>query len=68
MLIVKIVIAILFFCIFFALGSALCFLVRSDAKSNRVVKALTWRIGLSILLFVLLFVAFAFGWITPHRI
>jgi len=63
-------IVILFFCLFilFSLGSALVYLVRDKGQSDRVVKALTWRIGLSLLLFVLLFIAFALGWITPHGV
>ncbi len=65
-LIIKAIIIILFLFIFFSLGSALYFLVRDQGQSDRIIKALTWRISLSILLFVLLFVAFAFGWITPH--
>lgn len=67
-LIVKLIICILFAFILFALGSALFFLVRDQGDSERIVKALTWRIGLSIFLFILLFFAFAFGWITPHSI
>ena len=54
--------------ILFALGSSLFFLVRDDGKSNRTVKALTWRIGLSLALFIFLWVAFSLGWIKPHGI
>jgi len=66
--VIKAIILILFGFIFFSLGSALYFLVRDRDNSDRIVKALTWRIGLSILLFVFLFFAFAMGWITPHRV
>jgi len=52
--------------IFFSLGSALYYLVRDPGNSDRIVKALTWRIGLSLLLFVLLLIAFALGWISPR--
>jgi hypothetical protein len=31
-----------------------------------MVKALTWRIGLSVGLFVLLMLAYYQGWISPH--
>jgi hypothetical protein len=34
-------------------------------KSNRMVKALTWRIGLSIALFLLVVIAYILGWIQP---
>lgn len=54
--------------IFYSLGSGLVYLVRDKSDSKRVAKALTWRIGLSLLLFVLLFVAFGLGWIKPHGI
>lgn len=67
-LVIKVIISILFGFIFFALASALYFLVRDGGDSDRIIKALTWRIGLSIFLFILLFVAFALGWITPHPI
>lgn len=66
--IVKVIILIFFFFIFFSLGSALYFLVKDRGSSVRIVKALTWRIVLSLILFMLLFVAFAIGWITPHSI
>lgn len=62
----KIVIVVFLFLILYALGSGLYFLVREKDDSDRMVKALTWRIGLSLLLFILLFIAFFLGWITPH--
>jgi len=65
-LIIKVILGLLFIFIFFSLGSALFFLVKDKGQSDRIVKALTWRIGLSILLFVILFIAFAMGWIAPH--
>jgi len=67
-IVIKIIIAILFVFIFFSLGSALYYLVHDKSGSNRSVKALTWRIGLSIVLFVLLIIGFAMGWIQPHAI
>lgn len=64
----KIIIILFFISIFFSLGSALYFLVRDKSGSTRIVKALTWRIALSIALFALLMIAFALGWITPHEV
>jgi hypothetical protein len=57
-----------------SLGKALFHLSSSAAvspaeqrdASRKMVKALTWRIGLSVALFVLLMVAYYNGWITPH--
>jgi hypothetical protein len=31
-----------------------------------MLRALTWRIGLSVALFLLLLLAYRAGWITPH--
>jgi hypothetical protein len=67
-LFIKAIVVLLLLFIFFSLGSALYFLVSDKGRSTRSVKALTWRIGLSIVLFVLVLIAFAFGWITPHSI
>lgn len=61
------IVALLLF-IFFSLGSALYFLMRDPAQSTRVVKALTWRIGLSMVLFIFLMAAFMLGWIQPHSL
>ena len=49
-----------------ALLSSLIFLVKDKGKTSRSVKALTWRIGLSLSLFLFLFFAFKLHWIAPH--
>lgn len=67
-IIIKAILALLFVFIFFSLGSALYFLVRDKQNSTRTLKALTWRIALSIILFIILIFAFAMGWISPHSI
>lgn len=67
-IIIKVIILIFLVSILFALGSALYYLVYDKGNSDRIVKALTWRIALSMVLFILLFVAFALGWIAPHPI
>lgn len=64
----KIIVISVMCIILFALGSSLYFLLHDDGKSNRTVKALTWRIGLSLTLFIFLFIAFSFGWIHPHAV
>lgn len=67
-IIIKVILVILMIFILFALGSALYFLVKGNDNSENIAKALTWRIGLSLVLFVFLIFAFAMGWITPHQI
>lgn len=64
----KLVIVLFILFILYSLGSGLYYLVRDKSRSTRVVKALTWRIGLSLFLFILLFIAYAFGWIQPHSL
>ncbi len=65
---VKIIIIIAFVAIIFSLGSALFHLVKHKEQSKKTVKALTFRIGLSILLFIFLFIAIATGLIKPQGI
>ena len=60
-----IVIAFLIF-ILGSLGSALYFLYRDKGQSTRTIKALTLRVGLSIILFVLLMTGYRFGLIGGH--
>ena len=62
----KTIVVLLLIGIFASLGSALFFMMRSKEPNKRTVKALTFRIGLSIGLFILLFIGYGFGWIEPH--
>jgi xanthine/uracil permease len=69
-MIIKTLVIIAFLLIILSLGSALYHLVkRGDAAhSEKTVKALTFRIGLSVLLFILIFIAYATGFIKPEGI
>ena len=49
-----------------SLFSALYFLLKDKGSSTRTVKALTIRVVLSIVLFVMLMLAFHFGWINQR--
>ena len=62
----KIFVIIALITILVALFSSLIFLIRDKGKTNRPVKALTWRIALSLGLFLFLFLAFKLHWIAPH--
>lgn len=44
------------------------FLAKDETNSKKVVASLSFRIGLSISLIVLLVIGFAFGWISPNNI
>ena len=62
----KIVIVGLFIAIILSLTSAMVALLRDRGRGTATVRALTWRIGLSLLLFALLLIGYALGWIHPH--
>jgi len=53
--------------IIFSLASGLYFVFRDRGDSKRAVKALALRVGLSVGLFVLLMVAYYFGFV-PRRL
>ena len=67
-MITKTLVVLIFFAILGSLGSGLLFLVKDKGQSNRTVRALTVRIGLSIGLFLLLLILFASGAIAPHGV
>ena len=64
---IKIVIVAVFLMIVASLFSALLFFYRDKGASKRTVKALSVRISLSILLFVLLLLGYYFGLISPQK-
>ncbi|MFM1860262.1 MAG: twin transmembrane helix small protein [Burkholderiaceae bacterium] len=59
----KLFIAVAFAGILMSLGSAFFYLMRDKGRSNKTVKALAFRVGLSILLFLSILVAHQLGWI-----
>ncbi len=75
---VKILVIVVFFGIVWSLGSALFQMARTrpvddknstaaDAeRSRKMVRSLTIRVGLSVVLFILLMLAWYNGLITPH--
>jgi Protein of unknown function (DUF2909) len=62
----RFVIILLFSAILASLGVALVALFAPRGDPNRMVKALTVRIALSVLVFALLLLAWALGLIEPH--
>lgn len=57
-MLVKAVVILMLLGIFGSLFSALVYLFKDQGRGRRVAAALTWRIGLSFTLFILLMVAF----------
>ena len=62
----KLVVILIIVGIVGSLGSALVYLFRDDNDSRRTVRALTWRVSLSVALFVLLLVGYWLGLIQPR--
>jgi hypothetical protein len=65
---VKFLIVVCLIGIVLSLASGLFYLVNDKGESKKMVKALTIRVGLSVLLFVLLLFAWSQGLIQPHAI
>ena len=64
---IKFLILALFLTILGSLASALFFLIKdTGSESNRTVKALTFRIGLSLFAFIILMVSYFLGYIEPN--
>jgi len=63
---IKILIILFLVTILYSLGSALVFLVKDHGEGDRTVNRLTWRIGLSLVLFLFLWGAYQLGWIEPN--
>ena len=64
----KIIIVSILLFIIFSLGVALFAFVQKNRDSDKMIKALTFRIALSIGLLVLMMVGAQFGLISPHGV
>ncbi|HUR88846.1 MAG TPA: twin transmembrane helix small protein [Ramlibacter sp.] len=68
----KFLVALAFIAIIGSLGSALFFMMRGGkddkARGDRMARALAFRIGLSVLLFICILVAWKLGYIQPTGI
>ncbi|MBP6105949.1 MAG: twin transmembrane helix small protein [Steroidobacteraceae bacterium] len=67
-MLIKFLIVLVLIAIVLSLFSGLFHLVKEEGKSRRMVNALTVRIVLSVALFILLFIAWYAGLITPHHV
>ncbi len=68
----KYLVALAFLAIIASLGSALFFMMRDGrngkAKTSRMARALAFRVGFSILIFLCILIAWHFGYIQPTGI
>jgi hypothetical protein len=65
--VIKVVVLVLLGLIVTSLGKALFHMSSSPEDSGKMAQALTFRIGLSVALFVVLFIAWYAGALTPHN-
>ena len=59
----KAVIIIFMLVILYSLGSAFIFMVKDKGHGDRALRRLMWRIGLSLVLLLVLYIMFQMGWI-----
>ena len=64
-MLVKVAIIAVLLVIVYTLGSSFFFMHKDKGESDRMLKRLMWRIGLSILLLLVLYVMFLLGWVEP---
>lgn len=67
-MIFKIIIVSLLFVVIISLGHAAIVMSKGEDKDGKMLKSLTWRIGLSVFIFMLLLIGQATGLITPHAL
>jgi hypothetical protein len=63
----RIVIILFIIAIIGSLASAMYYMVTDRSGGNRMLKALAWRVGLSVTLFLMLMLGFYFG-LIPGRV
>jgi len=64
----KILIVLVFLAVLYNLGAALFHMMTDKGQSGRTARSLTWRIGLSVGLIVLVMIGIATGYVQPHGV
>jgi len=64
----KVLIGVMLLAIVASLGHALYAMASGPQNSGKMVRALTWRISLSVALFIALLLSWHFGIIEPHQL
>ena len=62
----RLIIILFLIVIVYNLGAGLYYMMTDKGKTDRTVKALTWRIGLSVFLILLIIAGILTGVIQPH--
>ena len=64
----KIIIVLMLFLILYNLGAGLYYMIADKGRTKRTVNALTWRVGLSAALILLVLLGMWSGVLQPHGI
>lgn len=64
----KIVIVLMLFLILYNLGAGLYYMIADKGRTKRTVNALTWRVGLSAALILLVLLGMWSGVLQPHAL
>ncbi len=54
--------------IVYNLGAGLYYMMVDKGENDRMVRSLTWRIGLSVVLILIIGIGIWTGWIQPHNV
>lgn len=65
---IKLIVLVLLVAAVVSLFRALWSLVREEGGSRRTMRALAWRVGFSVAVFLLLLLSMYMGWIRPHDV
>ncbi len=64
----KLLIVAVFIAVLWNLGAALFYMMTDKGQTNRTVRSLSWRIGLSVGLILLVILGIVTGFIEPHGV
>jgi len=64
----KLIIVVIFIGILYCLFSGMFYMIKDKGDSTRNVKALSFRIGLSLALFALLIIGYLTGYLQPNTV
>lgn len=65
---VKLIVIVLLLAAVISLGRALMSLVRGEGKDGKTMRALAWRVGFSVAVFLFILLSMVMGWIQPHDV
>ena len=65
---VKLIVVILLLAAVISLGRALISLVKGQGKEGKTMRALAWRVGFSVAVFLFILLSMYMGWVQPHDV